>query len=102
MSGFNHMQAEESRVIREEIRVAGRVQGVGFRFRAQYAAKNYGVKGFVKNEYDGSVLMELQGTERQITDMLIELQNSPYIRMDSIDAKRIPVKEDERGFRVRY
>lgn len=92
----------DNKLIRERIRVSGRVQGVGFRYRAQYAAKNYGVKGFVRNEYDGSVLMELQGTERQITDMLIELQNSPYIRMDKIDAVRIPVKEEERRFRVQY
>lgn len=96
------MDLKDSVVIRERISVAGRVQGVGFRYRAQYAARNYGVKGFVRNEYDGSVTMELQGTERQITDMLIELQNAPYIRMDRIDASRIPVVENERGFKVRY
>ncbi|MCQ2500502.1 MAG: acylphosphatase [Lachnospiraceae bacterium] len=96
------MDLKENAIIRERIRVSGRVQGVGFRYRAQHAAKSYGVKGFVRNEYDGSVFMELQGTERQITDMLITLQNSPYIRMDQIDASRIPVKEGERGFRVQY
>lgn len=96
------MGAEESRIIREKIRVAGRVQGVGFRYRAQYAARNYGVKGWVRNEYDGSVSMELQATERQITDMLIEVYRSPYIRIDSCDAVRIPVIEDEREFRVKH
>lgn len=96
------MDLKENKIVREWIRVSGRVQGVGFRYRAQYFAKNYGVSGFVRNEFDGDVVMELQGTERQIADVLMGLQNSPYIRMESIDAKRIPVKENERGFRVRY
>lgn len=94
--------SEDVKIIRERLRVSGRVQGVGFRYRARIAAQNYGVKGFVRNEYDGSVLMELQGTERQITDMLMEIYRSPYIRVDHTDAQRIPVKEDEREFRVHH
>lgn len=42
-------------VIRKEIRFTGSVQGVGFRYRAQYAANGCGVTGWVKNEWDGCV-----------------------------------------------
>lgn len=89
-------------IIRERVRVTGRVQAVGFRFTARIVAENYGVKGFVRNEYDGSVLMELQGTERQITDMMIELTHARFIRIDHWDAVRVPVKPDERDFRVHH
>ncbi|MCR5233462.1 MAG: acylphosphatase [Lachnospiraceae bacterium] len=32
----------------------GAVQGVGFRYRAKYAAQSVGATGWVRNEYDGS------------------------------------------------
>lgn len=38
-----------------EITVHGRVQGVGFRYFVKQVAAKWGVKGFVKNLYDGSV-----------------------------------------------
>ena len=44
------MEKDENRVLRKEIRFTGSVQGVGFRYRAQYAANGCGVKGWVKNE----------------------------------------------------
>ena len=50
-------------MIRKHIRFWGRVQGVGFRYRAYHAANAVGATGWVRNEYDGSVTMEIQGTE---------------------------------------
>ena len=66
-------------IIRKEIRFTGAVQGVGFRYRAKYAASGCGVTGWVKNEWDGSVLMEAQGTNRQINEMLKMINASSYI-----------------------
>jgi len=45
------------------IRVSGRVQGVGFRYSALRAAHSFGVKGFARNEPDGSVYIEAEGSE---------------------------------------
>ena len=53
-------------IIRKHFFFKGRVQGVGFRYRAQNAASLYSVTGWVKNLYDGSVEMEAQGTEEDI------------------------------------
>ena len=47
--------------IRRHYTFRGRVQGVGFRYRASYAASMYGVTGWVCNRYDDSVEMEAQG-----------------------------------------
>ena len=48
-------------VIRKHMYISGDVQGVGFRYRANYAAKGLGLTGFVRNLYDGRVEIEVQG-----------------------------------------
>jgi acylphosphatase len=45
------------------IRVYGRVQGVFYRANAMEAANKTGVKGFARNEKDGSVYIEAEGEE---------------------------------------
>ena len=53
-------------IIRKRFSFSGTVQGVGFRWRARHAAESYGATGWVRNERDGSVTMELQGSEETI------------------------------------
>ena len=60
-----------------------------------------GITGWAKNEYDGSVEMEAQGTEEAINRMLVMINQSDYIVIDSIETKEIPLLEDERSFYVR-
>ena len=56
--------------IRQQLRFKGRVQGVGFRYTANQIAQKLGITGWVYNDYDGSVLMEAQGTKSQISQMI--------------------------------
>lgn len=49
-----------------EIRVTGRVQGVFFRASTRETAEAIGVNGTVRNEPDGSVLIEAEGTDEQL------------------------------------
>lgn len=88
-------------MIRKAFKFTGSVQGVGFRYRAQYAANGLGITGWVKNEWDGSVSMEAQGTEAQINEMLKLINQGSYIRIDRMEYHEIPVVEDERSFHVR-
>jgi len=48
---------------RLRIEVKGIVQGVGFRFHAHRQASAFGLTGFVRNEYDGSVTIEIEGDD---------------------------------------
>jgi acylphosphatase len=48
------------------IRVLGRVQGVGFRHSVRSVARFYNIKGFVRNEPDGSVYLEAEGEDENI------------------------------------
>lgn len=89
-------------VVRKHFRFYGQVQAVGFRWRATQAARAYGVSGWVRNEYDDSVTMEIQGAERQIDDVVAALQRGSYIRIDHMEVKTIAVDPDERGFSVKY
>lgn len=44
------------------MRLYGRVQGVNFRSSAKREASRLGLSGFAKNEPDGSVTVEVEGT----------------------------------------
>lgn len=90
------------KTVRKYIRFYGQVQAVGFRWTAMQAAKLYGVTGWVRNEYDDSVSMEIQGTERQIDDVIAAIDRGTYIVIDRMEVKTLETAEDERGFRVRY
>ena len=88
-------------MVRKHFRFTGRVQGVGFRYRAKYAANGMCITGWVKNEWDGSVEMEVQGTEEVIDRMLIMINSGDYIVIDNIESQDIPLLENESGFHVR-
>jgi len=87
-------------IYRYEFRFTGRVQGVGFRYTAYHAATALGVTGWVTNEWDGSVLMEAQGNGGQIGALLKNLQDGMFIRIDNIEKKQLPVKDDESCFEI--
>lgn len=51
---------------RIHVRFVGEVQGVGFRWTCRTIASSIGLTGWVKNEDDGSVTLELQGLDDAI------------------------------------
>ncbi|MBQ9871885.1 MAG: acylphosphatase [Eubacterium sp.] len=87
--------------IRKRMVFQGRVQGVGFRWHARHAALALGLTGWVRNEYDGSVTMEIQGSEAGIDRLIQELQAGRYIDIQDIRMSKIPTDPEERDFRVR-
>ena len=88
-------------MIRRHIIFYGDVQGVGFRFRAYHAATMYGCTGWVRNEYDGAVIMEIQGEEPQIDRVIMAIERGTYVRIENMDSRDMEVKNGETGFRVR-
>ena len=85
--------------IRRRYRFYGYVQGVGFRWRARQAASLYGCTGWVHNEWDGSVTMEIQGDESQIDRVITSIKDGRYIEIRDMDVKQIPT-EEERDFKA--
>jgi acylphosphatase len=52
-----------------QVRVCGRVQGVGYREACVRRARTEGITGWVRNRTDGSVEVLLQGSPAQLADM---------------------------------
>ena len=86
--------------VRKHIVFYGRVQGVGFRYTAKYLARSLELTGWVKNDWDGTVTMEVQGREQLINKLLTGLNHSRFISIEWMDTKEIPL-EEERSFSVR-
>ena len=88
-------------IIRQRIRFYGWVQGVGFRYRARHAASLYGATGWVYNESDGSVTMEIQGTPSQIEQVLQAIERGRYIDIERMETASLPIDPEERDFHTR-
>jgi acylphosphatase len=89
------------KMTRKRFQFYGQVQGVGFRYQASWSARALGLTGWVENEYDGSVLMEIQGDDLSIEHMIQTFKQDMYIDITDMSVKKIPLVEDERGFSVR-
>ena len=88
--------------IRKEFHFEGNVQNIGFRFEVQSHSKPLGITGYAKNNEDGSVTAELQGTQKSINKVITYLQNIDRIQIDSITEKEIPLDYYENDFYILY
>lgn len=80
--------------IRRHFFFYGRVQGVGFRFRAYMLAKELGVTGWVRN-VDDFVEMEAQGWPEDIEMILKRLPEDSWIEIEQMESHEIPLKQEK-------
>ena len=85
--------------MRRHFILSGRVQGVGFRWRASQIGGMLGLTGWVRNLEDGSVEMEAEGPEEDIDRLLQMLQNDRYIDITGMRARTVP-EEGGYGFEI--
>ena len=74
---------------------------MGFRWRARQAADLYGCTGWVRNKWDGTVSMEIQGTEEAIDKVIMSIESGRYVQIENMDVKVLSVDPEEYGFRTR-
>ena len=86
---------------RFSLRFTGRVQGVGFRWTAQQLANSLGLTGWVYNDWDGSVQMEVQGRPESIKKLIEGLDRGTFIQIDNLEKKEIPIIDYERTFKIK-
>jgi hydrogenase maturation protein HypF len=81
-----HKQRDPATVVSLEVRVRGRVQGVGFRPTVWRLSRALGLRGEVLNDSEG-VFIRLWGAEEQIGVFLDRLRREPppLARIDSIE-----------------
>lgn len=87
---------------RLKINFKGRVQGVGFRFHSLRIATDLNLTGSVKNLYDGSVEVYVQGHTENIDVFVRELDNQRFVRIESKDISKLEIKENENSFEILY
>ena len=101
VEGVNNMDMTGK--IRKAARAQGRVQGVGFRFFVQTEAKKARVTGWVKNENDGSVTMEIQGTPEQLAALEERIKKgNGFAKVSQLESTEIAVVAGESQFSINY
>ena len=74
-----------------KITVQGRVQGVFYRASTRVKADDIGVKGFVRNQADGSVYIEAEGSHEQLEELVSWCKEGPRMaqvsEVNCIDGK---------------
>jgi acylphosphatase len=69
------------------LEIAGRVQGVGFRFFVTRCAQQEGLRGWVRNRLDGNVEALLIGEEAAVATVIEQCRRGPSMgRVDRLDA----------------
>lgn len=89
------------RTLAKRYRVRGRVQGVGFRYFVEHSAKALAIRGWVRNDDDGSVEVYAMGTSAQLADLAGLLWQGPrWAEVRGVDESEAAV-EHHSGFSVR-
>ncbi len=88
---------------RVSIKIFGIVQGVFFRESTREKANELGLSGFVRNESDGSVYIDAEGSEEDLRGLISWCHQGPRLsRVDRVDYDFIPKLEDYQEFEIRF
>lgn len=89
-------------MMRVNLLIEGRVQGVGFRWFAKELAHELGITGSVKNNYDSTVEINAQGDKTKVEQFVFRLYEGPnrFARVDNIRVRETETVEGEKEFEV--
>jgi acylphosphatase len=83
--------------------VSGYVQGVGYRWWVMRKAKEYDLKGYVRNLYDGEVEVEVEGNRSMIIDFIQELKIGPTsASVTGVDIQWGEYQGMYKGFEIKF
>jgi acylphosphatase len=87
---------------RAHIVVEGLVQGVGFRWFVARHAQGLGLKGHVKNLFNGSVEVEVEGERSLVEEMIKHLKVGPRsAQVRDLHIEWLPSQKETRAFEIR-
>ncbi|MFD3155894.1 acylphosphatase [Haloimpatiens sp. FM7330] len=86
---------------RYSIIVHGRVQGVGYRFSTYRTATFLNLTGWVQNLDDGTVKIEVQGSNESIKKFIQRLKhNNKFAKVEYINVKEINKTDNKKSFKI--
>lgn len=75
------------------IKIYGQVQGVFFRVSAKDEAEKLGIKGFARNEPDGTVYIEAEGDKTSLDKFIKWCHDGPEVaQVDKVEITEGPLK----------
>lgn len=85
------------------LKIKGRVQGVFFRDNAKKEAKKLGIKGFVKNMENDTVLIHAQGEKEQLSRFIEWCKKGPEpAKVENIEITWNGNTENFESFEILY
>ena len=87
---------------RRRFRFSGIVQGVGFRYEAKGIAAQLSLVGWVRNQSDGSVVVEIEGAANYIEAFLLGIYAVPRFDITDVQTEDLPPLKNETAFRILY
>lgn len=86
-----------------QIRCVGRVQGVFYRASTSEEARRLGLKGWVRNEGNGDVLIYVQGADEEIKKLISWCEDGPPLsKVDHVEVSWIESDSLYQSFEVAY
>lgn len=83
--------------------ISGRVQGVWFRATTKQKAEQLGLKGWVRNTYDGCVEAVFEGEENLVKQMIDWChRGSPLANIENVEVKNQDVTNSFDDFSIKY
>jgi acylphosphatase len=83
--------------------ISGMVQGVGYRWFVMRKAKEFDLKGYVRNLYNGDVEVEVEGYQSMILDFAKELKiGSRSAHVTDINIVWGEYENKYKGFEIRF
>lgn len=85
------------------LKVTGQVQGISFRAWAKKIADQLEIKGYVKNEPDGSVVIIAQGGNKALQKLEEWCwQGSPRAQVENVSKEKRQSKISYKDFQIEY
>ena len=88
--------------VRYRVRYRGYVQGVGFRMTAVAQSRGLALDGFVRNEADGSVLMDVEGSGADVKEVMKRIDSAMRENIDDTIVESMPLRGEKCGFHIAY
>lgn len=86
---------------RAHLRIAGRVQGVGFRYATMLEAESRNLNGWVRNLPDGRVEVVAEGATPAVAGLVAWCRGGPrHARVYDVDVAWESPRDESPGFRV--
>lgn len=88
-------------IVRRVATITGVVQGVSFRWYTLQEAERLGLTGWVRNDPDGSVRLEVQGPISRVDELHTWLHDGPtHAHVDEVSVREVDPVNGEDEFRI--